>query len=236
MYLTGNFSPLFVPRNLTYYAGALLLCYPLMLLAPLSAPSGHRLLFLLPAYGTLALYCCFDFIYVAGGLPGRVTLGLRYLAPALPFFVLAYVMLLDRATRAVVTGRLLRPGLVAAVLVVAFLVHWRHDRILAVQEHYRREIYRHLPPAAQLVASAGASELVSYAYGPRRWLPLAAFNVPLLPDLQSGVPTYAALLEKQNQHHTVEQTLFYALVMRYPLRRLIAATDEPWHFRLYRLE
>jgi 4-amino-4-deoxy-L-arabinose transferase-like glycosyltransferase len=99
MYLTGHFSPAYFFHNAWYYGTCLLMLYPLMLVAPLGAGKGLRLLLGLPAGVLLVLYCFFSYTYDVPDLPARLTIGIRYLLPALPFFVLAFVVTADRLTR-----------------------------------------------------------------------------------------------------------------------------------------
>jgi hypothetical protein len=236
MYLTGQFSPAFFLHDARYYGTALLVLYPLMLIAPLAAGKGRRLLLGLPAYAVLGLYCFFSYTYDAPSLPSRLTVGLRYLLPGLPFFILAFVLATDR-----LLGRLragwLRYAAVGAMALLSIAIQLRHDRYLAVQARYQRLLLANVPKSALLLCDPGVSELVSYAWGWREYRHIAEFNVPLPLDsaLTGDRPLYAGLAERPGSDNPIVLTVFEALLARFPRRTLVAETQAPWRFRLYKL-
>ncbi len=236
MYLTGDFSPAYFFHNAWYYGSALLLVYPLMLVAPLASGRGNRLLLGLPAWSLFGLYCFFSYTYGAPYLPGRLTLGLRYLLPGLPFFILAFVVVADRLLGRLRLGRL-KYAAVAFMALLSVAIQFRHDRLLAVQAGYQRLLLKHVPESALLLCDAGTSELVSYAWGWRDYRHLAEFNVPVPLDSVMGGsrPLYAGLTEKPGVDNPVMVTIFAAVLARFPERTLVAETATPWRFRLYRL-
>ena len=59
--------------------------------------------------------------------------------------------------------------------------------------------------------------------------------IPLDSVLTGDRPLYAGLAEKPGSDNPVVLTVFEALLARFPQRSLVAATDTPWKFRLYRL-
>jgi 4-amino-4-deoxy-L-arabinose transferase-like glycosyltransferase len=236
MYLTGQFSPAFFSHNVWYYGTALLLLYPLMLFAPLVAGKGNRLLLGLPAYAVLGLYCFFSYTYDVPSLPARLTLGLRYLLPGLPFFIIGFVLVAERLLG---WFRLswLKYAAIAGMALLSIAIQFRHDRFLAVQAEYQRLLLDKVPGSALLLCDAGTSELVGYAWGWRDYHHIAEFNVPIPLDsvLAGSRPLYAGLTEKPGAENPVMQTIFAALLARFPQRRMVAETQTPWRFRLYRL-
>jgi 4-amino-4-deoxy-L-arabinose transferase-like glycosyltransferase len=236
MYLTGQFSPAFFPHNAWYYGTALMILYPLMLLAPLLAGKGRRLLLGLPAYTVLGLYCLFSYTHDVPNLPVRLTVGLRYLLPGLPFFILAFVLAADR-----LLGRLRAPWLkyaaVAGVALLSVAIQLRHDRYLRVQAGYQRLLLDNVPRTALLLCDAGVSELLSYAWGWRDYRHIAEFNVPIPLDsvFADDRPLYAGLTMKSGEQNAVMLTVFEALLARFPQRTLVVETRTPRKFRLYRL-
>ncbi len=236
MYLTGNFSPAYFPHNVWYYGTALMVLYPLMLVAPFVAGKGRRLLLGLPAYAVLALYCFFSYTYDAPNLPARLSVGLRYLLPGLPFFMLAFVQagsrLLDR-----LRAGWLRYAAVGGMAVLSVAIQFRHDRYLRVQADYQRLLLDNVPGSALLLCDPGVSELASYAWGWRDYRHIAEFNVPIPLDsvLNGDRPLYAGLVEKPGSNNPMVLTVFEALLARFPRRSLVAETWNPWRFRLYRL-
>jgi hypothetical protein len=236
MYLTGQFSPAFFPHGARYYGTALLILYPLMLAAPLVAGRGKRLLLGLPAYAVFVLYCFFSYTYDVPNLPARLTIGVRYLLPGVPFFIVAYVLAAERLLNRLRANWLKYAG-AAAMALLSIAIQVRHDRLLRVQADYQQLLLTSVPRSALLLCDAGVSELVSYAWGWRDYRHIAEFNVPIPLDsvLAGGRPLYAGLAEKPGAHNPALMTIFEALLARFPERKLVAETTTPWEFRLYRL-
>ncbi len=236
MYLTGHFSPAYFRHNAWYYGTALMVLYPLMLVAPLVAGKGRRLLLGLPAYALLGLYCLFSYTYDAPGLPVRLTVGIRYLLPGLPFFVLGFVLMADRMLGRLRAGWLKYAG-VTGMALLSVAIQLRHDRYLEVQAGYQRLLLDNVPSSALLLGNAGVSELVGYAWGWRDYRHIVEFNVPVPLDsvLAEDRPLYAGLAEKPGSENLVVLTVFETLLARFPQRSLVAETRTPWRFRLYRL-
>jgi hypothetical protein len=236
MYLTGHFSPAYLLHNAGYYGAALLTLYPLMLAAPLVAGKGRRLTLALPAYTLLGLYCFFSYSYDVPNLPARLTVGIRYLLPALPFFILAYILAADRLLERLRLGWL-RYAAVAGMALLSIGIQLKHDRYLEVQARYQHLLLNNVPKTALLLCDPGVSELLSYAWGWRDYRHVAEFNLPTLldSDLTADRPLYAALAEKPGSRNPVLLTVFESLLARFPQRTLIAETQAPWKFRLYKL-
>jgi len=236
MYLTGNFSPVYFPHNAWYYGTALLTLYPLMLLAPIAAGKGRRLLLGLPAYTLVALYCFFSYTYDVPSLAARLTVGIRYLLPAVPFFLLAYVLAADRMLGRLHARRLVYAA-VAGMALLSVAIQKSHDRHLKVQAAYQRLLLDNVPDSALLLCNKDVSELAGYAWGWRDYRHISEFGVPVPLDtaLAGSRPLYAALAGKHGDDDLVELTLFDALLARFPERTLITQTRAPWSFRLYRL-
>jgi 4-amino-4-deoxy-L-arabinose transferase-like glycosyltransferase len=237
MYLTGHFSPAYFFHNAWYYGTCLLMLYPLMLVAPLGAGKGLRLLLGLPAGVLLVLYCFFSYTYDVPDLPARLTIGIRYLLPALPFFVLAFVVTADRLTRRLRGLGWLKYAALATMALLSLAIQSRHDRYLAVQAKYQRLLLDNLPGDGLLLCNKDVSELVSYAWGWREYRHLSEFNVPVRLDsaLAGNRPLYAAMAARPGQENMVELTLFETLLARFPSRVPLVETVSPWRFRLYRL-
>jgi 4-amino-4-deoxy-L-arabinose transferase-like glycosyltransferase len=236
MYLTGQFSPAFFLHNIRYYGTALLILYPLTLAAPFAAGKGRRLLLGLPAYAVFILYCFFSYTYEVPNLPARLTVGLRYLLPGLPFFILAFVLAANRLLERLRMGWF-KYAAVGGMALLSVAIQLRHDRYLAVQTRYQRLVLDNVPESALLLCDPGVSELVSYAWGWRDYRHIAEFNVPMPLDsaLTGDRPLYAGLAERPGSDNLVVRTVFEALLARFPQRALVTETQTPWKFRLYRL-
>jgi 4-amino-4-deoxy-L-arabinose transferase-like glycosyltransferase len=237
MYLTGHFSPAYLPHNLWYYGTALLILYPLMLSAPLGAGKGRGLLLGLPAYALFILYCFFSYTYDVPDIAGRLTVGLRYLLPAVPFLVIAFAIAADSVVRRLRGGDWLKYAALAGMAVLSVAVQVRHARYLSVQADYQHLLLDNVPGPALLLCDKDVSELVGYAWGWREYRHISEFNVPVLLDSvgAGSRPLYAGTAEKVGQENLVELTLFETLIARFPDRKLVAETPSPWRFRLYRL-
>jgi 4-amino-4-deoxy-L-arabinose transferase-like glycosyltransferase len=236
MYLTGNFSPAYFPHNAWYYGSALLILYPFMLAAPFAAGKGRRLILGLPAYAVLGVYCFFSFTFDTPNLPARVTIGLRYLLPGLPFFILAFILGADRLLNRL-RANWLKCAAVGGMALLSVAIQVRHDRYLEVQAGYQKLLLDNVPESALLLCDAGISELVSYAWGWRDYRHIVEFNVPIPLDsvLGGDRPLYAGLAERPGSGNPVVSTVFASLLARFPDRALVAETRTPWEFRLYRL-
>jgi len=236
MYLTGTFSPAYLLHNARYYGLALLVLYPLMLFAPLGAGKGRRVLLGLPAYALLVLYCLFSYTYDVASLPARLTVGLRYLLPGLPFFILAFILAADRILRRL-RALWLKYLALAGMALLSVAIQLRHDRYLSVQADYQRLLLANVPETALLLCDADVSELIGYAWGWRDYRHISEFNVPVPLDsvLAGDRPLYVGMAAKPGSESMVELTLFETLLARFPGRALVAETSTPWQFRLYRL-
>ena len=237
MYLTGHFSPTYFPHNAWYYGTALLVLYPLMLAAPFGAGKGRRLLLGLPAYGLLFLYSFFSYTYDVPDFAGRLTIGLRYLLPAVPFLVTAFAVVADSVARRLRGGDWLKYVALVLMAGLSVAVQARHSRYLSVQASYQRLLLDNVPDSALLLCDKDVSELVGYAWGWREYRHIAEFNVPVQLDSALGGrrPLYAGSADRSGQENPVELTLFETLLARFPDRTLVAETALPWRFRLYRL-
>ena len=162
-------------------------------------------------------------------LPARLTIGLRYLLPGLPFFMLAFVLAADRLLGCFRAGWL-KYAAVGGMALLSVAIQLRHDR-------YQRLLLDNVPKSALLLCDASVSELVSYAWGWRDYRHIAEFNVPIPLDTVLGGdrPLYAGLAERSGYYNPVALTVFASLLARFPNRALVAETRTPWMFRLYRL-
>ncbi|MBM3314647.1 glycosyltransferase family 39 protein [candidate division WOR-3 bacterium] len=222
----------FLPRNLVYYGANLLAWYPLMLLGPLAAGRANRLRLGLPAAAVVLLYGCFSYTHQTPNVAERITIGMRYLLPALPYFIIGYAAGAERIVHLVGLPRLV-PRLALGLAVAAGVAaQCFHQRLLRVQAGCQAELYASLPSNATLVCDKEVSEMVNVAWG---WRDCPYYG-SLDPDtLPAGRPLYAAALEKPGRVHPVALALFDSLVGSYPGRTLVVYRDRPYRFRLYRL-
>ena len=237
MYLTGHFSPVYFFHNVRYYGTCLLLLYPLMLFTPLTAGRGLRLALGLPAGALLLLYCFFSYTYDVPSLPERLTVGLRYLLPAIPFFTLAFVVTADRMARRFRGGDWLKYAALATMALLSVAIQVRHARYLTEQAKYQQIVLENVPRSALLLCNKDVSELVSYAWGWREYRHFDVLDSPARADsvLAGDRPLYAALVEKPGRPDTEGAASFEATLRRFPGRARVVETMTPWRFQLYRL-
>ncbi len=236
MYLTGTFSLSFFPRNFPYYALTLLTLYPLMLLAPFAIRDRRHLLLAFPAYSLLLFYSFFSYTSLKYPLPVRALIDLRYLLPALPFFLLAYASVLVQLEKRHSFLQQVRLGATSLLIAAGVFLHYRHDRHLALQEQYRRQLLKVIPQEALVIGNADVLKLLHPAWGWRDSRLLAKHGVPLPLDsaISSRDTVYAALL--QTRRDPVELTAFYALLSRFPSAVLVTSRTSPYLFLVFRLK
>lgn len=221
----------YLPRNILYYGLNLAVWYPLLLIGPVAAGKRHRLRLALPALALLLLYGCFSFVH-QGSLPERLVLGMRYLLPALPFFIVGYALAAEQFVCLIgMHRRLVRAGL--AVLVIGAVgLQWWHQRFLRVQVEYQTLLYAALPEDAILVCDKEVSEMINVAWG---WRDNRYYGW-LDPDtLPVDRPLFAAALMKPGLIHPEAIARLDALVQKFPERILVVNRDRPYRFWLYRL-
>ncbi|MEO0085070.1 MAG: glycosyltransferase family 39 protein [candidate division WOR-3 bacterium] len=228
---TGAFRLSFAVHNLNYYVSTLLLWYPLLLVAPFAAGRRRRLLLGLPVLALLVLFALFSYTYPAGNVLERVAVGLRYLLPALPFLLLAYVLALHEL------GRLLpvpavRPLLLALVLAVSIAVQVKHDRYLHQQLASRRTLYAVLPEDGLLACNKDMSELISYVWGWREHVGLGALAPDSLPAERS---LFAGWAELPGRTDTTGLGSLEARLALFPRRSVVLDTFAGRRLRLWRL-
>lgn len=236
MYLTGTFSLSFFPRNFPYYALILLTLYPLMLFAPLVVEGRRRLLLVLPAYSLLLFYSFFSYTSLKYPLPVRALIDLRYLLPALPFFLLAYALVLVQLEKSYSFLQQIRLGVTSLLIAAGVFLHWRHDRHLTLQEKYRRQLLKVIPQEALVIGNADVLKLLHPAWGWResRLLSKHGFPLPLDSAISRRDTVYAALL--QIRRDPVELTAFHAVLSRFPSAIPVTFCTNPYLFLIFQLK
>lgn len=167
----GEFGLRFFPGNLIFYAAVLLAIWPLMLLAPVIDRSRLRLASAAVCAPTFAFFCFYYFHDQGPGLVQTLVVGPRLLQIALPTWIVAYCVVMDRHVvrrlSNLIPKRAIR-GLVAAVLVLlaAFngLMFARHQQHLDNLINLRDEITGTVPPGSLLLSNASAWKLLGVLY------------------------------------------------------------------------
>ena len=237
MYLTGRFAPGRIIRNLTYYVINLLILYPAMLTMPAISGRKTRPLLTLPAYALMADYCLNSCIHLVPDIDERLTVGMRYLLPAIPFYVLGNAMTMTRVELRIPRVRRLRMAGTVALVIIGIIIRARRRRYLDHQARYRDLLYAKMPAGALIPCNNDVTELISPARGATPHRRLIEINVPLpiVIDIAAADDAYLAYLVNPGKISEIAQTTFTALLGRYRQRALIAAKHEPCLIRDYRL-
>jgi len=194
--MEGQFGWHVLGPNLEHYVVALLLVFPLMLLAVFVVRGRNR--FVLPAVA-LSFTLFFSFYYFhdrADGLLGTAVAGLRFLIPVLPLFLLAYAEALPRwLARLRVPARPAGAVVIVAAAVATGFVDVRHDAYLRPREDARRLLYSVTPDGAVILCDTAARKLLHDVWGrrvPVRVEYRGRWEVPPPDELPPG-PVYVAM-------------------------------------------
>ncbi|MEO0073379.1 MAG: hypothetical protein ABIK43_01790 [candidate division WOR-3 bacterium] len=226
-----RFSPAYLGRNLLYYGINLTIWYPLLIIGPVAAGRGHRIRLVLPALALLLLYGCFSYIHQES-LAERLVLGMRYLLPALPFFVVGYAIAAERLLSLTGISRVLVRAVLGLLIVGALGLQWRHQRFLQIQARYQELLYAALPEDAILIGDKEVSEMINVAWGWRDNRYYGWLNPDTLPPDR---PLFAAALMKPGRVHPEAMAELDSLLQKFPGRTLVLNSDRPYRFWLYRL-
>lgn len=232
MWETDRFGIEYLPHHFLFYSIPLVIWYPLMLFSPFLATKGHRPTLFLPPLTLLLFYATFSFTPSVKNLFEQVVIGLRYLLPALPFFIIGFALGLERITKNIPinpSGRKL--GLIIPAL-IAVVAQFHHHRYLKNQEFYAQTLLAVVPPDGIVAGNKDVVELLNVAWGWRAWLPIDSLNND---RLLTDRPVYLALLEKSAQTEPEMRTKIAALLEKFPNRNLVTQVDQPQFFQIFRL-
>ncbi len=169
----------YVTVNAGFYAGALMLIWPGMLLAPILDRSILRWL----ARGVCGLYLAFFLAYYwydrGSSWVETCVLGLRLIEVALPIWIVSYAGVVDEWVAAPLRRRIglgasraLAASGCLALLAATGLMFARHQRHLAALGAGRAAMARAVPDGAAVMANGNLSKLFAIPTGPPsyRWL------------------------------------------------------------------
>jgi hypothetical protein len=167
--LGGQFGPHVFASGLQHYAGALLAAFPLMLPAVFLYRGRDRLALSVVSLGFTLLFCFYYYQDRSNDFLRTAVVGLRFLVPVLPLYLLAYADVLARAFRAADVGPRAATigGAVAAALAIA-LVSARHQGYLRPLDAERRRLYALTTDGSTILCDTAARKLLHDVWGERR--------------------------------------------------------------------
>jgi len=200
---TGHFSWSYVAEHLPFYAETLMLCYPLMLVAPVFYQGRLRWEIRWVCSVWLLFYSSYYFITQGRNAIETLVAGQRFLLPAIPLFLFAYIGWLDGLVRRarIQVDQVVLP--VAAVLLVfAFGLSRAHAAYLQRQVDLRETLLRETPPEAVLLCNKDVAKLFQPVWGYREYLLItdaAGHYRPPKLERYRGRPVYIAMLLRSDR-------------------------------------
>jgi hypothetical protein len=166
--MAGQFGWDHVGSGLAHYGAALLALWPLMPLALLALRGRDAFVQRAVALGFTLFFCFYYWRDDAAGLLPTWVVGLRFLAPVLPLYLLAYAEALGRWAPSGARGR--RAGALAAAVAVAaaVTVSVRHHGALQERAAERDVLYGVTAAGDRILCDTGARKLLHPAWGDRR--------------------------------------------------------------------
>jgi hypothetical protein len=162
----GQFGWHVVGSGIEHYALALALVFPAMLLGALLYRGRDRLLVQTVALGFTAFFCFYYSRDRADGVLATAIVGLRFLVPVLPLYLLGYV---DAIRRWLPAGaaRLAPAAAMIVALVGTIGVHVRHDAALQRADAERRALYAATTEGSVILCDTATRKRLHDAFGDR---------------------------------------------------------------------
>ncbi len=176
----GYFAAHFLVPNFVFYAVALLLVWPGMLVAPLVEKSRLGSLALATCFPVLSLFSFYYFHDTGSSLAETLVLGQRLLQCVLPIWIVTFASVLDCAMLPMLERRwqVLKPALIAAACLVLLTEQWylfrRHEGYLRGLKAVRDELAATVPAGAVIVSNSMVLKLFGIpdpALPRYRWIP-----------------------------------------------------------------
>ena len=171
--LSSSFGLRYFLPNLLRYSIALNLVYPFMA-ASLLFYRGRSLLEISACAVTFLLFYSFYFWFsFATSLYTTVVVGIRFLLPVIPLFLIGYLDFLDRRIfRKVIpsTKSILRWIALISLTGLAVVLCQQHDHYLQRQKRFSDFIYQQTPEGSSIIANIEVSEMMQSIWGKRKVL------------------------------------------------------------------
>jgi len=169
-YIAGMFSLHFFARNLLFYSLSLSLMFPLMLF---SIFSHKRDKFVLTSVVVLfaLFYSLISSLAVAPGrrLAETLVVGMRYLLPVIPIFILSYSVCLERIKeKRPILGNLFFWFVVGMFFIFDVIMVYKHQGFLKQQEEYKNTIYNNTEEKSLVLTNYDGMEFFQPVWGKRQ--------------------------------------------------------------------
>lgn len=169
----GMVSVRYLPVQLPFYTGALLILYPGLLLAPFFYRGPGRAALLLFTGGFFAFYCCFYFHDEGGSKAETFLVGQRFLLVILPLMIVAYSRMVWKMVSErmpVPVQRVLAAGVAGLLFVGSGLVHRRHAAYLHTLAQVRGAALQAAPTGDPLLCNVHVAKLIHPGWAAKRTL------------------------------------------------------------------
>ena len=169
--VTGTFSLGFLPHNILFYVLSMSLIYPFMFFF-IFFLRKNRLIFITTAFLFLLFYSLYSYFTTA---PGRnmfktLVVGMRYLLPITPIFILSYCDLLDRIRRkSVFLVNIFFWFLIGIFSILDLGMVYQHQRFLKKQEQYKNIIYENTDEYSLILTNYDGMEFFQPVWGKRKY-------------------------------------------------------------------
>jgi hypothetical protein len=167
---TGTFGLQYLPRNLLFYISSLSIIFPLMFFT-IFLEKRNRALFWITAFSFIIFYASYYYFTIAPGRSMLKTLivGMRFLLPIVPIFILCYVGVFDWLRKKIRIIPII--GFWGIVLLFSILnlgMVFQHQGFLKKQEQYKNCIYENTDEESMILTNYDAMEFFQPAWGKRQ--------------------------------------------------------------------
>ena len=168
--MKGYFSLKFFPQNLFFYTISLSLIYPLMFFT-IFFLRRKPLFFLSTTLLFFVFYCCFYYVTIAPGKGMLKTqiVGMRFLLPIIPIFILSYADAIERIKK-----KIPKPStfffwsIVGIFSILNIGMVYKHQGFLKEQERYKNTIYANTDEHSLILTNYDGMEFFQPVWGKRQ--------------------------------------------------------------------
>lgn len=239
--VVGGFGFRFFPSHALFYAGILLVLYPLMLLC-LCRPRGPRALEMtLTVVAFLLFYSFYGYIPEGRNFLETSVIGQRFLLPILPMFFLAYIPWVEKILSAAGPAReALVVTATALLLVGVFLISSKHTDYLERQAAVRQAIYVNTEEGSAVLCDSESLEFFQTFWGVRKPYSFTFFEhyVPVEDEIAANPKCFLATVFRPEKQGLSESAAKHKerLLAEHPFQKTFSASFGSWTLEIHRLE